>query len=53
MALNLDSSAFKDMVLVLGATGLVIPAFAALRISPVIGFILIGCWTVAQYYRGA
>lgn len=42
MALNLDSSAFKDMVLVLGATGLVIPAFAALRISPVIGFILVG-----------
>ena len=42
MALNLDSSAFKDMLLVLGATGLVIPAFAALRISPVIGFILIG-----------
>lgn len=42
MAFNLDSSAFKDMVLVLGATGLVIPAFAALRISPVIGFILIG-----------
>jgi CPA2 family monovalent cation:H+ antiporter-2 len=42
MALNLDSSAFKDMVLVLGATGLVIPAFAVLRISPVIGFILIG-----------
>ena len=42
MALNLDSTAFKDMVLVLGAAGLVIPAFAALRISPVIGFILIG-----------
>ena len=42
MALNLNSSAFKDMVLVLGAAGLVIPAFAALRISPVIGFILIG-----------
>jgi monovalent cation:H+ antiporter-2, CPA2 family len=42
MALNLDSSAFKDMVLVLGATGLVIPAFAALRVSPVVGFILIG-----------
>jgi CPA2 family monovalent cation:H+ antiporter-2 len=42
MALNLESTAFKDMVLVLGATGLVIPAFAALRISPVIGFILIG-----------
>ena len=42
MALNLESTAFKDMVLVLGAAGLVIPAFAALRISPVIGFILIG-----------
>uniref|UniRef100_UPI0013DB64CE cation:proton antiporter domain-containing protein n=1 Tax=Sandarakinorhabdus rubra TaxID=2672568 RepID=UPI0013DB64CE len=42
MALNLESSAFKDMVLVLGAAGLVIPAFAALRISPVVGFILIG-----------
>ncbi len=42
MALPLESSAFKDMALVLGATGLVIPAFAALRISPVIGFILIG-----------
>lgn len=42
MALNLESSAFKDMALVLGAAGLVIPAFAALRISPVIGFILIG-----------
>ncbi|MEI6485142.1 MAG: cation:proton antiporter [Sphingomonadales bacterium] len=42
MALDLASSYFKDMVLVLGATGLVIPAFAALRISPVIGFILVG-----------
>lgn len=42
MALPLESPAFKDMALVLGAAGLVIPAFAALRISPVIGFILIG-----------
>ncbi len=42
MALPLESSAFKDMALVLGAAGLVIPAFSALRISPVIGFILIG-----------
>lgn len=42
MALNLESTAFKDMALVLGAAGLIIPAFAALRISPVIGFILIG-----------
>jgi monovalent cation:H+ antiporter-2, CPA2 family len=42
MALPLESSAFKDMALVLGAAGLVIPAFSALRISPVIGFILVG-----------
>lgn len=42
MALNLESAAFKDMVVVLGAAGLVIPAFSALRISPVIGFILVG-----------
>jgi CPA2 family monovalent cation:H+ antiporter-2 len=42
MALPLESSAFKDMALVLGAAGLVIPAFAALRISPVVGFILVG-----------
>ena len=42
MALPVESSAFKDMVVVLGAAGLVIPAFAALRISPVIGFILVG-----------
>lgn len=42
MALPLESTAFRDMTLVLGAAGLVIPAFAALRISPVVGFILIG-----------
>ncbi len=42
MALPLQSSAFHDLVVVLGAAGLVIPAFAALRISPVVGFILVG-----------
>ena len=42
MALPLESSAFKDIVIVLAAAGLVIPAFAALRISPVVGFILVG-----------
>lgn len=42
MALPFESSAFKDIVVVLGAAGLVIPAFAALRISPVVGFILVG-----------
>ncbi len=42
MALSLESSAVRDIVVVLGAAGLVIPAFAALRISPVVGFILVG-----------
>jgi CPA2 family monovalent cation:H+ antiporter-2 len=42
MALPLESSAFRDITVVLGAAGLVIPAFAALRISPVVGFILVG-----------
>ena len=42
MSLPLASTGFKDLVVVLGAAGLVIPAFAALRISPVVGFILVG-----------
>lgn len=42
MSLSIESSAFKDIAIVLGAAGLVIPAFAALRISPVVGFILVG-----------
>lgn len=42
MSLPLQSDAFKDLIVVLGAAGLVIPAFAALRISPVVGFILVG-----------
>lgn len=33
---------FKDALVILGAAGIVIPAFARLRISPVIGFILVG-----------
>ena len=42
MSLPFDSPGFRDLVVVLGAAGLVIPAFAALRISPVVGFILVG-----------
>ena len=42
MSLPLESSTFKDIVVVLAAAGLVIPAFTALRISPVVGFILVG-----------
>ena len=36
------SQGFSDALVILGATGLVIPAFARFRISPVIGFILVG-----------
>jgi CPA2 family monovalent cation:H+ antiporter-2 len=42
MALPLESSTLRDLLVVLGSAGLVIPAFAALRISPVVGFILVG-----------
>jgi monovalent cation:H+ antiporter-2, CPA2 family len=42
MALTLDNHGISDALVVLGAAGLVIPAFARLRISPVIGFILVG-----------
>jgi CPA2 family monovalent cation:H+ antiporter-2 len=37
-----STSGFSDALVILGAAGLVIPAFARLRISPIIGFILIG-----------
>ncbi len=42
MALPINSSAFSDALVILGAAGLVIPAFTRFRITPVIGFILIG-----------
>jgi len=42
MAIGLENSGFSDTLVVLGAAGLVIPAFARFRISPVIGFILVG-----------
>ena len=38
----LHTTALSDALVILGAAGLVIPAFARLRITPVIGFILIG-----------
>jgi monovalent cation:H+ antiporter-2, CPA2 family len=37
-----STSGFSDALVILGAAGLVIPAFARLRISPIIGFIIIG-----------
>ncbi|WP_294356376.1 cation:proton antiporter [uncultured Sphingomonas sp.] len=42
MAIGLENAGFSDALVVLGAAGLVIPAFARFRISPVIGFILVG-----------
>jgi CPA2 family monovalent cation:H+ antiporter-2 len=36
------TSGFSDALVILGAAGIVIPAFARFRISPTIGFILIG-----------
>lgn len=42
MALDLTNSGFSDTLVVLGAAGLVIPAFARFRVSAVIGFILVG-----------
>jgi CPA2 family monovalent cation:H+ antiporter-2 len=37
-----STSGFSDALVVLGAAGIVIPAFARIKISPIIGFILIG-----------
>jgi CPA2 family monovalent cation:H+ antiporter-2 len=37
-----STSGFSDALVILGAAGIVIPAFARLRISPVIGFIIVG-----------
>jgi CPA2 family monovalent cation:H+ antiporter-2 len=42
MASPLDNNGFSDALVILGAAGIVIPAFARFRISPVIGFILVG-----------
>jgi CPA2 family monovalent cation:H+ antiporter-2 len=37
-----STSGFSDALVILGAAGIVIPAFARFRISPIIGFILAG-----------
>jgi CPA2 family monovalent cation:H+ antiporter-2 len=42
MAPEFSTSGLSDALVILGAAGIVIPAFARVRISPVIGFILIG-----------
>ncbi len=42
MAAELDTKGISDLVVILGAAGIVIPAFARFRITPIIGFILVG-----------
>jgi CPA2 family monovalent cation:H+ antiporter-2 len=42
MAFSTQSTGFSDALVILGAAGIVIPAFARFRINPVIGFILVG-----------
>jgi CPA2 family monovalent cation:H+ antiporter-2 len=39
---NFATSGFSDALVILGAAGIVIPAFARFRVTPVIGFILVG-----------
>ncbi len=42
MAPEFSTSGLSDALVILGAAGIVIPTFARFRISPVIGFILVG-----------
>ena len=42
MATQFQTSGLSDALVILGAAGVVIPAFARFRITPVIGFILVG-----------
>jgi monovalent cation:H+ antiporter-2, CPA2 family len=42
MSVSTAPEGLKDALVILGAAGIVIPAFARLKISPVIGFILVG-----------
>ena len=42
MGHGFETTAFHDGLIILGAAGIVIPTFARFRISPIIGFILVG-----------
>jgi CPA2 family monovalent cation:H+ antiporter-2 len=42
MASDFQTSGLSDALVILGAAGIVIPAFARFRITPVIGFLIIG-----------
>ncbi|HEX8839054.1 MAG TPA: cation:proton antiporter [Sphingomicrobium sp.] len=52
MASEMGGQGLKDALVILGAAGIVIPAFARLKISPVIGFILVGI-VAGPYALGA
>jgi CPA2 family monovalent cation:H+ antiporter-2 len=52
MAAELYSPMLSDALVILGAAGLVIPLFARFRITPIIGFILVGL-LVGPYGLGA
>lgn len=49
---NFASPALNDALVILGAAGIVIPVFSRLRVSPVIGFIVVGV-LVGPYGLGA
>jgi hypothetical protein len=42
MAAHVDPGAFRDALIVLAAAGIVIPLFHRLRLSPVLGYMLVG-----------
>ncbi len=42
MVSEMHSGGLNNLLVILGAAGIVIPAFARLRITPIIGFILVG-----------
>lgn len=42
MATTIDPASFKDALVVLGAASVVIPLFHRLKVSPIVGFIIVG-----------
>ena len=42
MAAELHTEGLNNTLIILGAAGIVIPAFARLRITPIIGFLIVG-----------
>ena len=42
METHVDSTLFKDALVILGAAAIVVPLFHSLKLSPVLGYIIIG-----------